>query len=145
MADDLFIGYDHIAYATRETDPTVKVLEELGFVLKIYKQQLNKFDIYITKMVSPRQEVAEIVEPRGPKSVVSELLNDTEATVYHTCFRTNDFHKAQDRMKKAGAITITKPMSIPYPVTQEHKTFLASHMYHPKLGVFEITGPANLR
>ncbi len=139
--DDLFIGYDHIAYVTKDTDATVKLLGALGFTLKIYKQEIEKFNAYITKMVSVRQEVAEIVEPSGPKSVVSRLLESTDANVYHTCFRTDDFHKAEQRMKEAGAVTITAPMSIPYPLTEEHKTFLASHMYHPNLGVFEITGP----
>jgi 4-hydroxyphenylpyruvate dioxygenase-like putative hemolysin len=142
MPDDgLFQGYDHVAYATRNTDATVKILEALGFTLKIYKQQIEKFNVYISKMVSSTGHVAEIVEPIGARSVVSDILKEQDATVYHTCIRTTNFGEARAKMKQCGAVTITKPMRIPYPVTEEHRTFWASHMYHSALGVFEITGP----
>lgn len=139
----LFGGFDHVAYATRDTDGTVRVLGELGFEVKIYKEELKKFNVYVTKLVSTEnpRDVAEVVEPLEGNSVVSRLLADKEAAVYHTCFRTRDFYKAQAALKRAGAVTISRAMEIPYPVTEEHKTFLASHMYHPQLGLFEITGP----
>jgi len=69
------------------------------------------------------------------------VLADREASIYHACFRTTDFHTALAKLKKLGAVAITKPMRIPYPVTEEHKTFLDVHLYHPSLGLFEITGP----
>jgi 4-hydroxyphenylpyruvate dioxygenase-like putative hemolysin len=141
-AEELFLGYDHIAYATQDTDATVKLLQELGFQVGIHKADLGKFKARITKMVSGAGDVAEIVEPTNSSSVVSALLADRGATVYHTCFRATDFHEAHARMKKAGAVTITRPMRIPYPITEAHKTFLTCHMYHEYLGVFEITGPA---
>lgn len=139
--DDIFVGYDHVAYATRDTDATVKILEALGFTVKIYKEQIEKFNVYVTKMVSKAGTVAEIVESVSFPSVVSELLGDRNAIVYHACFKTDDFYKAQEKMKRSGAVTVTKPMTIPYPITEEHKSYLASHMYHPSLGLFEITGP----
>ena len=74
--DGLFTGYDHVAYATRDTDATVKVLEALGFTLKIYKEEIKKFNVYITKLVSERGHVAEVVEPVSSPSVVSDLLGD---------------------------------------------------------------------
>ena len=142
MADEeLFIGFDHVAYATRDTDATVRLLEQLGFILKIYKREIPKFNVYITKMMSCNSHVAEIVEPISSPSVVSALLTGRDATVYHSCFLTNDFTKARERMKKMGAVTITKPMRIPYPATKAHESYLASHMFHSSLGVFEITGP----
>src|SRR3954447_2529313 len=113
--EELFIGFDHVAYATRDTDGTVTLLEQLGFTLKIYKREIEKFNVYITKMISSNNHVAEIVEPISSPSVVSAILGGQEATVYHTCFRTNDFTKARERMKNMGAVTITKPMQIPYP------------------------------
>jgi aminocarboxycyclopropane-forming enzyme len=142
VADDrLFIGYDHVAYATRDTDATVKLLSLMGMELRVYKQPLDRFGCLITKMVSG-DDVAEIVEPQpGEASVVSRLLGDKDATVYHTCFRTNDIRAAAQALKALGALTITHPMRIPYPVTEAHKEFLTSHMYHPHLGLFEITGP----
>ena len=133
--------YDHVAYATRDTDATVKVLSMLGFTLKIYKQEIDKFNVFITKMVSDGNDVVEIVEPKGSPSVVSNLLGENQATIYHACFRTQDFHGAREKLRNAGAVTVTKPMRIPYPISEEHKTFWASHMYHPNLGLFEITGP----
>jgi methylmalonyl-CoA/ethylmalonyl-CoA epimerase len=141
-AEQLFRGYDHIAYATRNTDGTVALLEALGFSVGIHQQPLDKFKVRITKMVSPAGEVAEIVEPTSPSSVVSGFLAERGATVYHTCFRVTDFHEAFRRVKQAGAVVITRPMRIPYPITEAHKTFLACHLYHEHLGLFEITGPA---
>ena len=142
MADEeLFIGFDHVAYATRDTDATVKVLEQLGFTLRIYKREIQRFNVYITKMISHDKSVAEVVEPITSPSVVSALLKDREATVYHSCFLTNDFNAARKRMKKMGAVTITKPMHIPFPSTTAHETYVTSHMFHSSLGLFEITGP----
>ncbi|WP_338871368.1 VOC family protein [Myxococcus stipitatus] len=143
MADDgaLFIGYDHIAYATRDTDASVKLFEALGFTVKIYKQEIDKFNVFVTKLVSQDHHVAELVESRGGPSVVTELLGDKETAVYHVCFKTNDFQRAREKLKGTGAVTVTRPMRIPYPLTPEHERFWASHMYHPSLGLFEITGP----
>jgi catechol 2,3-dioxygenase-like lactoylglutathione lyase family enzyme len=141
--DRLFGGFDHIAYATRDTDATVRLLKELGFEVRFYKEPLDKFGVRITKMVSvddPRH-VAEVVEPVNASSVVGKVLADREAAVYHTCFRTRDFRRAEAAMKRAGAVTISRPMEIPYPITDVHRTYLASHLYHPQLGLFEITGP----
>jgi aminocarboxycyclopropane-forming enzyme len=144
MSDEpLFIGYDHVAYATRDTDATVKVLEQLGFSLKIYKEELKRFNVYVTKLVSgdAAQNVAEVVEPISAPSAVSNLVGDRDSMLYHACFRTNDLRRAQERLKHIGAVVVTKPMRIPYPVTEKHKSFMTSHMYHPSLGLFEITGP----
>jgi len=142
MSDrDLFIGYDHVAYASRDTDATVKLLEVLGFDVKIYKKDLDKFNVHVTKMTLPSGPVAEIVEPRGERSAVSKVLEGRDASVYHACFRTTDFHSALEKLKKLGVVIITKPMRIPYPITDEHRSFLDVHLYHPSIGLFEITGP----
>lgn len=137
------VGFDHVAFATRDTDATIKVLSALGFAVKIYKQRIDSFNVLITKLVAGtnEQNVAEIVEPCGPRSVVSQLLVGREASVYHSCFRTDDFHATRARLAAAGAIVVTTPMSIPYPVTEAHRSFLTTHMFHPYLGLFEITGP----
>jgi len=137
----LAIEYDHVAYATTDTDATVKILSTLGFTLKIYKQEIDSFNVFITKMVSSQRDVVEIVEPRGASSVVSRLLARTPATIYHACFRTDDFRAASESLKQAGVLTITKPMRIPYPITEAHRSYWTSHVYHPSVGLFEITGP----
>lgn len=138
---NISIGYDHIAYATKNTDETMKLLETLGFTLIVYKGVIHKFNAYITKMASSSGQVAEIVEPIGPSSVVSEFLKDKSAGVYHTCFRTDDFHRSRKLLQASGALAVTKPMEIPFPATDQHKTFLTTHMYHVGLGLFEISGP----
>jgi 4-hydroxyphenylpyruvate dioxygenase-like putative hemolysin len=140
-APDLVSGYDHVAYATKNTDATVALLQSLGFAVTIYKEKLDRFDVYITKMVSRSGHVAEIVEPLGARSAVSAVLQTMDATVYHTCFRTDDFHATHRRLKEQGAVSVTNPMRIPYPVTPAHERFLTSHMFHADLGVFEVTGP----
>jgi 4-hydroxyphenylpyruvate dioxygenase-like putative hemolysin len=137
----LVTGYDHVAYATKNTDATVALLQLLGFAVAIYKKKLDRFNVYITKMVSTAGHVAEIVEPAGAQSVVSAILRDTDATVYHACFRADDFQTAHRGLKDYGAVSVTNPMRIPYPVTAAHGQYLTSHMFHSSLGMFEVTGP----
>lgn len=136
----LFAGFDHVAWASRDTDATVGLLQALGFEVRVYKQPLDKFNVYVTKLMAASGHVAEVIEPRGPGSVVSRLLEHQEAAVYHVCFRTRDFRAAQAALQQAGAVTVTRPMRIPYPVTDEHATFWDSHVFHPGLGLFEIAG-----
>lgn len=45
------------------------------------------------------------------------------------------------QLKKAGAVVITEPMAIPYPISEAHNQYKASHVFHPNVGLFEITGP----
>ncbi len=137
----VFAGFDHVAWASRDTDATVRLLTALGFVVRIYKQPLDKFGVFVTKLTADTGHVAEVIEPRGPNSVVSKLLEEHEAAVYHVCFRTRDFGAARAALKQAGAVTVTRPMRIPYPVTDEHASFWDSHVFHPGLGLFEIAGP----
>ncbi len=141
--NDFFTGYDHISYATKDTDATVAILTALGFVLKNYKEGQDDYDVYVTKMVSSAGDVAEIVEPRSEASAVSEILRklQQQTVVYHTCFRTTDFDAAHAALKRAGAVSIFKPTTVQVALTEEHRTFQYSHMYHPFLGVFEVTGP----
>ena len=142
MSDrELFTGYDHIAYATRDTDASIKLLEALGFEVKVHRQVIERFNVYMTKMVLNGGPVAELIEPCGERSAVSRVVADKQASVYHACYRTRDFAAAFDKLKQLGAVAITKPMRIAYPLTEEHKTFLDVHLYHPSLGLFEITGP----
>src|SRR4051794_24768456 len=117
MSDDgHFIGFNYVPYATWDTVATPSILLALGFKVRIYRQKIEKFNIAVTKMTSAMNEIAEIVEPFGPDSVVSTLLKNHGAGVYHVCYRTDDFKKAQSLLKRAGAITITEPMRIPYPI-----------------------------
>ena len=138
---ELFTGYDHVAYATHDTNAAVKLLEALGFSVKVYRRELDRFNVVVTKLTLPGGAVAELVEPRGERSAVGQVLAAHGASVYHACLRTTDFHAAYDRVRQLGAVAITKPMRIPYPVTPEHETFLDVHLYHPSLGLFEISEP----
>ena len=141
--DEVFAGFDHVSYATRDTDATVAVFRALGFELRNYKELQDDFDVLISKMVSPGGDVIEIVEPRGADNPVGKLLRDQnqQTMVYHTCFRTTDFEAACARLKRAGALTVSPPGPVRVALTPEHRTFRYTHMFHPFLGVFEIEGP----
>ncbi len=142
-ADGVFDGFDHVSYATLDTDATVEIFRALGFELRNYKEAQDDFGVLISKLVSPAGDVIEVVEPRGADSAVGKLLRDQnqKTMVYHTCFRTADFEAACARLKRAGALTITKPGPVQVALTPEHRTYRYTHMFHPFLGVFEVTGP----
>lgn len=140
---DVVPGFDHVSYATLDTDATVELFRALGFELRNYKEAQNDFNVRISKMVGPAGDVIEIVEPGGADSAVSRLLRDQnqKTMVYHTCFRTDDFEATCARLKRAGALTVSKPGPVQVALTPEHRTYRFVHMFHPFLGVFEVTGP----
>ncbi|MEA2663498.1 MAG: aminocarboxycyclopropane-forming enzyme [Candidatus Eremiobacteraeota bacterium] len=140
---DVVPGFDHVSYATLDTDATVEILRALGFELHNYKEGQSDFDVFISKMVGPEGDVVEVVEPRSADSAVSKLLRDQnqKTMVYHTCFRTDDFEGTCARLKRAGALTVSKPGPVQVALTPEHRTYRYTHMFHPFLGVFEVTGP----
>lgn len=140
---DVVPGFDHVSYATLDTDATVEILRALGFELRNYKEGQSDFDVFISKMVGPAGDVVEVVEPRSADSAVSKLLRDQnqKTMVYHTCFRTEDFEGTCARLKRAGALTVSKPGPVQVALTPEHRTYRYTHMFHPFLGVFEVTGP----
>lgn len=134
--------YDHVAFATTDTDKSMAVFEVLGFKKQLhYKQKIDKFDSYITKLESPNGEILELVEPCTGKSVVKRILNGQSATVYHSAFLTDNLTDTLDKLKTMGAMIITEPMAIPYPSSPAHQDYKTSHVYHPNVGLFEVTGP----
>lgn len=133
---------DHVAFATTQTDKSVEIFEILGFKQKLFhKEKIDKFDSYITKLQSDNGQIIELVEPCTDKSVVHNLLKGQAATIYHSAFLTDNLQETLTKLKAAGAVVITEPMSIPYPATAAHENYKASHVYHPNVGLFEVTGP----
>lgn len=128
-------GIDHVAYATRNTDNTIGFLATLGFDVKIYKVVIEKQNVYVSKVSNQKGDVIEIVEPIGYPSAFDDILGERDAAVYHTCFMVDDFEEIVSKVKKAGAIAITRPFeSILY------EGYRVTHMYHPSFGMFEIFG-----
>lgn len=133
---------DHVAFATKFTDESSKVFHILGFEnVLFYRQPIEKFDVYITKLQSNGGQLIELVEPISSTSVISKLLTNQSATIYHSAFLTNDLLDTLNKLRKANVIVITEPMTIPYPATEAHKNYRTSHLYHPCIGLFEVTGP----
>ena len=81
-----------------------------------------------------------IEDMRFGDSVVSRLLQDVDACLYHAAFRVSDLSATQASLAQIGGVTVTTAMTIPYPATAEHCSLTTSHMYHPAVGLFEITG-----
>ncbi|BAI73715.1 coronamic acid synthetase (plasmid) [Azospirillum sp. B510] len=140
MTEQVFRSIDHVAYATRDAARAAAFYEALGFEKIVDAQPIEAFGVHITKLRSPVGEIVELVEPFRDNSVVSRLLLDVEACLYHVAFRVDDMTLAGQALRAQGALTITEPMDIPYPATPAHRTMKASHMYHPSIGLFEITG-----
>jgi aminocarboxycyclopropane-forming enzyme len=133
---------DHVAFATTETDKSVEIFAILGFKQTLFhKEKIEKFDSYITKLQSANGQIVELVEPCTEKSVVHTLLKGQTATIYHSAFLTDNLQETLIQLKAAGAVVITEPMSIPYPATPAHENYKTSHVYHPNVGLFEVTGP----
>ena len=140
MEQPSYLGIDHIAYATRSTEKTSAFFTALGFEVLFHRQPIDKFGVFITKLRSPAGEIVEVVEPFRPDSVVSRLLQDVDACLYHAAFRVSDLSATQASLAQIGGVTVTTAMTIPYPATVEHCSLTTSHMYHPAVGLFEITG-----
>ncbi|WP_314388488.1 VOC family protein [Pseudomonas brenneri] len=140
MEQPSYLAIDHIAYATRSTQKTAAFFTALGFEVLFHRQPIEKFGVLITKLRSPAGEIVEVVEPSRPDSVVSRLLVNVEACLYHAACRVNDLQASQVSLAGLGAVTVTTAMSIPYPATAQHQALATSHMFHPGVGLFEITG-----
>lgn len=140
MEQPFYLAIDHIAYATRSTEKTSAFFTALGFEVLFHKQPIDTFGVLITKLRSPAGEIVEVVEPLCADSVVSRLLVNVEACVYHVAFRVGDMQATQASLASLGGVTVTTPMAIPYPATAEHRSLTTSHMFHPAVGLFEITG-----
>lgn len=140
MEQPSYLAIDHIAYATRSTEKTSAFFKTLGFEVLFHRQPIETFGVFITKLRSPAGEIVEVVEPFRADSVVSRLLLDVEACIYHVAFKVGDLHTTQASLAKIGGVTVTNAMTIPYPATPEHRSLTTSHMFHPAVGLFEITG-----
>jgi len=133
--------FDHVAFATTKTDASIEIFAILGFDrMLFYKKNISKFESLITKLTSLKGQIIEIVEPSSEKSVVHRLLKSYQGTVYHTAFLVNDIEKTIVQLKELGTIVITEPMSIPYPTSEKHYHYMTSHLFHPNIGLFEVTG-----
>lgn len=133
---------DHIAFATMQTEKSMAIFEILGFKQQLFhRERIEKFDSYITKLQSANGQIVELVEPCSEKSVVHNLLKGQQATIYHSAFLTDNLNDTIRKLKAAGAVVITEPMAIPYPATTAHEHYKTSHIFHPHVGLFEVTGP----
>lgn len=133
---------DHIAYATTQTDKSMEIFSILGFSKALFhKQKIEKFESFITKLQSENGQILELVEPCSEKSVVQRTLQGREAAIYHSAFLTQNLQETLTQLKAAGAVIVTEPMSIPYPSSPLHVHYKTSHVFHPYVGLFEVTGP----
>lgn len=135
-------SFDHVAFATNDTDKSVEVFSVLGFDKTLFhKKSMEKFGSYITKLESQTGQIIELVEPETEQSVVKKLLGSCDASIYHSAFYSKNLMETLKKLKALGAILVTEPQSIPYPATPLHEHYHTSHVFHPNVGLFEVTGP----
>lgn len=81
---------------------TSAFFKTLGFEVLFHRQPIETFGVFITKLRSPAGEIVEVVEPFRADSVVSRLLVDVEACIYHVAFKVGDLHTTQASLAKIG-------------------------------------------
>lgn len=130
-------GIDHIAYATKNTERTSNVFSEFGFRRVIYKREITQFNIFATKLQNSAGDVIELIQPSDQTmySPVDTFLKNNDCTIYHVCYKVDDFYDVLKRLKSLGAVSATKPFD-----SYLFDGYISSHLYHPLVGLFEIFG-----
>jgi len=100
---------------------------------RAYEEAQNVFITYLMDRTGGHR--IELVEGGEGRNPVQNLVATTDATIYHICYRVDDFERGMDEFKKNGFHRITKPFK-----SALERSLWACHYYHPKIGVVEIVG-----
>jgi 4-hydroxyphenylpyruvate dioxygenase-like putative hemolysin len=130
-------GVDHIAYATPNTTETLALLESLGYRTVIHKKHIERFNIFVSKLINSKNDVAEVVEiyDKSKRSPIDNYVKDNQCTVYHICYKVDDFNATYKALRDMGSLVVTKPFE-----SYLFDGYMVSHMFNQSLGLFEIFG-----
>ncbi len=130
-------GVDHIAYATPNTTKTLEIFEALGYRTVIHKKHIERFNIFVSKLINSKNDVAEIVEiyDKSKRSPIDNYVKDNQCTVYHVCYKVDDFNVTCKALRDMGSLVVTKPFE-----SYLFDGYMVSHMFNQSLGLFEIFG-----
>jgi hypothetical protein len=127
---------DHIAYAVKSTDETIKAFSAIYPIVTVYKCLEKNQNVFITYLSNKSEAYKiELVEPAGQPNPVENILRANDAVLYHLCYRVGDFKKAVSYFKERHFFMVTAPFE-----TAVEKNYWACHFFNPKFGIIEIVG-----
>ncbi|MCK4553674.1 VOC family protein [Candidatus Parcubacteria bacterium] len=127
---------DHIAYAVKSTDETIKVFSAIYPIVTVYKCLEKNQNVFITYLSNKSEtHKIELVEPAGNPNPVENILKSKDAVLYHLCYRVENFKKAIRYIKECHFFMVTAPFK-----TSVEKNMWACHFFNPKCGIIEIIG-----
>lgn len=130
---------DHIAYAVKSTDKSIKAFSLIYPKIIQYKCVEKNQNVLITYLSTQKGDhYIELVEPLGEENPVKNILKTKDSAMYHLCYRVNDFKQSIALLKKNKYLMITTPFE-----TAVEKGVWACHFFNPESGIIEIMGVNN--
>ena len=127
---------DHIAYAVKSTDETIKEFRSIYPNVPVYKCFEKSQNVYITYLSNEFEDYnIELIEGVSSPNPVENILKSRDVALYHLCYKVDDFNKAISYFKAKNFFMITSPFE-----TAIEKGVWACHFFNPKVGIIEITG-----
>ena len=126
----------HVGYLVKKIGKATKAFEDLGFVAmapQVY-DQIRDIDILFMEKDG---YVIELVSPKSPDSVVSNLMKKLGNTPYHFCYETEDIVATADKLSKEGYVIIDEP-TVAVAIEGRKVIFLM----HPFMGMIELVEKA---
>jgi hypothetical protein len=127
---------DHISYAVRSTDESIKAFAAFYDKVDVYKYLEKGQNVLVTYLTSSRTgHRVELIEPAGKPNPVENMLKAMPSVLYHVCYRAQSLSEASDRLREKGFYQVTEPFE-----TSFEKGVLASHFFHQNWGLIEVIG-----
>lgn len=123
---------NHIGYAVKNIDNSIKDFEILGFekISEITEDKMRKVRIVFIKNES---YVLELIEPMDEDSPVSKLIKKAGNTPYHLCYETDNIDLATQRLLKNKYIKISEVENA-FALKNKKVCFL----YKKSIGIIEL-------
>jgi methylmalonyl-CoA/ethylmalonyl-CoA epimerase len=127
---------DHVSYAVRSSDESIKALSLFYSKVDIYKYLEKKQNVYITYLSNDNLDHRiELVEPAGTPNPVENMLKTMPSVLYHVCYRVDNLLESVERLKKINFFMVTAPFE-----TSIEKGIWASHLFNQHWGLIELMG-----
>jgi len=98
----------HFGFLTRNIEKSINEFNLLGFVeLKRIIDTERKVAISLIK--SESNEIFELIEPISGNSIVSNIIEKYNNSIYHVCYLTKDINSTIELLKQNGYILINPP------------------------------------
>jgi Glyoxalase/Bleomycin resistance protein/Dioxygenase superfamily len=128
---------DHISYATRDTDASIRAFRPLYDQVEVYRALEPSQRVYYSYLTSKQHgHRVELVEPASAQSPVERVLQGQALALYHVSYRVDAFQPAVKYFKENRFFMVTSPFR-----PELDPSTKVCHFYHPDAGLFEVMGP----